>query len=233
MAAVRERAGRYAPGEAGARQRTAESAQALLAALAHADDSAVVMTLAAASIETSEAAMRLSIGQAAQASEAMTQTRWSIFDSLRNVQDQRRVAMQAVLAKLAEVLLSDEHVIPLRARLSGLESDALGLLAVAVAAPPPPPPLPPVPPPAWTPAPVPGGPTVATEPPPPPFPAKPPVAPAIPPSNGFVVIEEKQSADLDPVAAAKVLDGLKALLVHEPNSSLSLSWTLVRKDTRP
>ena len=236
VTAVRERAARYAPGEPGARQRTAESAQALLAALAHADDSAVVLTLAAASVETSEAAMRLSIGQAAQASEALTQTRWSIFDSLRNVQDQRRVAMQAVLAKLAEVLLSDEHVIPLRARLSGLESDALGLLAVAVVPPPPPPslpPSPPVPPPAWTPAPAPGVSAVVTEPPAPPWLAKPPLAPAIPPSNGFVVIEEKQSTNLDPQAAAKVLDGLKALLAHEPHSSLSLSWTLVRKDTRP
>ena len=60
MLAVRDRATGYGAGMEG-RVRTSESAQALLAALQAASDADLVQVLASANIETSEAAVGLSL----------------------------------------------------------------------------------------------------------------------------------------------------------------------------
>jgi len=217
VAQVRDRSTRYAPGAAGAagaRQQSAESAQALLASLAQAADSDVVATLAAAALHTSDAAVGRSLGQAQACADALASARWELFDAMRELQDHRRDAAGLVLSRLNEVLTSDEHVVPLKARLDELERDAMRLLTAA--APPPPAPAP-------APAPT---PTAAT---PSPAPVALPPAPA---SMGPQVVEEKQQLHLSGAAAAAALDDLKARLAKDQDLELTLSWRLQRKGTQ-
>jgi hypothetical protein len=68
--------------------------------------------------------------------DTLTNTRWDMFDAMRDLQDHRRDAAASVLSRLSEVLTSDEHVVPLKSRLEELERDAMRLLTAA--APPPP-----------------------------------------------------------------------------------------------
>jgi|JI8StandDraft_2_1071088.scaffolds.fasta_scaffold00582_5 hypothetical protein len=214
VAQVRDRSTRYAHGAAGARQQSAESAQALLASLAQAADSDVVATLASAALHTSDAAVGRSLGQAQACADALASARWELFDAMRELQDHRRDAAGLVLGRLNEVLTSDEHVVPLKARLDELERDAMRLLTAA--APPPPAPAP-------APAPT---PTAAT---PPPAPVALPPAPA---AMGPQVVEEKQQLHLSGAAAAAALDDLKARLAKDQDLELTLSWRLQRKGTQ-
>lgn len=142
--AVVDRAARYAPGPAGDRQRTAESAQALLAALAAANEQTLVTTLAEANIETTEAAAGKAIAQAQHVVDALSHARWELFDAVRGLPDHRKVAGQQIVQRLAELLRNDEHVIPLQTKLNELERDAITLLSVGPTVPPPE--VPPVPP---------------------------------------------------------------------------------------
>jgi hypothetical protein len=139
--AVTDRAARYAQGPAGDRQRTAESAQALLAALAAANDQTLVATFSAATIETTEAAAAKAIAQAQQVVNALTNARWELFDAVRGLADQRQTAGQHIVDRLAELLRNDEHVIPLQTKLNELERDAISLLSSGTPVPPPMPPV--------------------------------------------------------------------------------------------
>lgn len=146
--AVADRAARYAPGPAGDRQRTAESAQALLAALASANEQTLVATLAEASVQTTEAAAGKAIAQAQQVVTALSHARWELFDAVRGLADQRQTAGQQIVQRLAELLRNDEHVIPLQTKLNELERDAISLLSAGTPVPTPVPPVhPPGPPP--------------------------------------------------------------------------------------
>lgn len=211
VAQVRDRSGRYTAGVAGARQQSAESAQALLASLVQAAESDVVATLAAAPLHTSEPAVGRTVGQAQACADALTNARWEMFDAMRDMQDHRRDAAALVLSRLSEVLTSDEHVVPLKARLDELERDAMRLLTAAA---PPPAPAPVPPPPGVTPAPA-------------------PVAlPPAPAAMGPEVIEEKQQLHLSGAAATAALDDLKARLAKDQDLELTLSWRLQRKGTQ-
>ncbi len=211
VAQVRDRSGRYAAGVAGARQQSAESAQALLASIAQAAEADVVATLAAAALHTSDAAVGRTLGQAQACADALTNARWEMFDAMRDLQDHRRDAAALVLSRLSEVLTSDEHVVPLKARLDELERDAMRLLTAAA---PTPAPVPVPPPPGVTPAPA-------------------PVAlPPAPAAMGPEVIEEKQQLHLSGAAAAAALDDLKARLAKDQDLELTLSWRLQRKGTQ-
>lgn len=210
VAQVRDRSTRYAPGAAGARQQTTESAQALLAALAQAAEGEVVAVLASATLVTSDAAVGRTLGQAQACADTLTNTRWDLFDAMRDLQDHRRDAAASVLRRLSEVLTSDEHVMPLRSRLEELERDAMRLLT-AVA------------PPAPASAPTPAG--------TPPAPA--PVAlPPAPAAMGPEIVEEKQQLHLTGAAAAAALDDLKARMAKDQDLELTLSWRLQRKGTQ-
>ncbi|MEP7311642.1 MAG: phage resistance protein [Pseudomonadota bacterium] len=138
--AVADRAARYAPGSTGERQRTAESAQALLAALAAATEQSLVAALAGATVETTEAAAGKAIAQSQQVVQALSNARWELFDAVRGLADQRQVAGQQVVQRLAELLRNDEHVIPLQTKLNELERDAIALLSSGTSTPPPSPP---------------------------------------------------------------------------------------------
>lgn len=208
LGAVTDRVGRYAPGAAGDRQRTAASAQALLAALTQADDAALVTTLAASALETSEAAVALAMAQAQAAASALATTNWQLFDALRGLADHRQAAGQQVVARLAEVLRHDEHVIPLKTKLDELVRDAVGILSG------PAPGTPPAPPSAGA-------------------PATPPVPPLPPAAVGGaapkVVVEESERSDLDAHSASVLLQQLKARLDSDSELELTLHWRLQRK----
>jgi hypothetical protein len=138
VAQVRDRATRYAAGVTGARQQSAESAQALLTTLAQAAEGDVVSSLATATLNTSEPAVSRTLGQAQACADALTSGNWPLFDVIRELGDHRREAAAGIMTRLGEGLTADEHVIPLKARLVELERDAMQLLAAATPAPPPP-----------------------------------------------------------------------------------------------
>ena len=212
---VRDRSARYAPGITGARQQSAESAQALLAALAQAAEGDVVTTLANASLQTSEAAVSRSLGQAQVCADALSSGNWQLFDVVRDLVDHRRDVALLIMSRLTEALTSDEHVVALKSRLEELARDAMRLLAAAAPAPVTPPPVAPTPPGAG------------------PAPAPPPVVmPPAPPANGPEVVDEKQQLHLSGAAAVTALDELKTLVTSERDLELTLSWRVQRKGTK-
>lgn len=202
LAVVTDRAARYAAGDAGARQRTAESAKILLSALAHAQDSALVTALATASLETSEAAVGRCIASAQATTEALKQANWQLFDAARNLSDERKAEGEALLKQLAEVLRHDEHVIPLKMKLDELVRDVVALLS-RTSQPIPVPVTPPVP------------------------PAIPPMGGAQ--GHHKDLVEEKTQEDLDAASAVQLLDSLKARLAEDSELELTVHWRLQRK----
>ena len=220
---LRSRTMTWAPDVASARQQTAESAQALLAALVQAPEESVVRTLATAVLQTSEAAVSQAMATAAVCADGLSSGPWALFEAVRPLQDHRRDAARALTSRLADVLTSDEHVVPLRARLTELERDAMRLLAAVAPAPAPVPVVSPVPPHI--------DPTVS-----PPVPAPPPppiVLPPPPPQACTVLVEEAQRSQLSGTAATEALDALKTRMSREHDLELTLSWRLERKSTRP
>ncbi len=202
VAQLRDRSIRYAAGVTGARQQTAESAQTLIAALNQGAGAEVISGLASAVLQTSEAAVGRALGQAQICADTLTNGRWDFFDAMRDLQDQRRDAATSVLNRLNEALSSDEHVVPLKARLDELERDAMRLLTTAAPAS----------------API----NVSA-------PSAVPVAlPSAAATTGQIV-EEKQQLHLSGEAAAVALDALKARLVRDRDLELTLSWRLERK----
>jgi hypothetical protein len=215
MVNVRDRSSRYAAGGAGAREQTAESAQGLLAALSQAAEPDVVVTLATATLQTSEAAVGRTLGQAKACADALDAGNWQLFDVLRELSDHRSDAAQTIMRRLTEVLISDEHVIGLKSKLDELERDAMRLLAAAAPAPSPAP--------TSGGAPTPGG----AE----PAPASVTI-PAVPANLAPEVVAEKQQLHLRGDDAVAALEELKARVTSERDLELTLSWRLQRKGTR-
>jgi hypothetical protein len=217
---VRDRCARYGA-EANNRLRTAESAQALLATLTQSSDADLVQALSEAGIETSEAAVQRTLGQAEGMTDTLSRANWQIFDAMRGVQDHRRERASRIVGQLSEVLGSDEHVIPLRSKLDELQRDALALLTE----------------PAPTPAPT----NAPAETPAPPAPPQiPPLGDPVPgtgvggaPAPQPVVIEESQRVNLDTASATGVLQALQDKLDHDHDLELTLSWRLQRREPRP
>ncbi len=224
VANVRDRSARYGTNGSGARQQSAESAQALVTALGQAAEGELVTSLASAVLLTSEAAVARALGQAQVCADALGNGRWSLFDAMRDLQDHRKPAAVALLGRLAEMLASDEHVLPLKARLDELERDAMRLLTATAPAPSP------VPVPVPTPGPAPA-PTQAGGPNPAPSTAPLTMPPASVGPNAQWV-EEKQQLHLSGDAAAAALDELKARMARDRDLELTLSWRLQRKGTQ-
>lgn len=228
---VRDRSARYVPGVVGARQQSAESAQALLASLAQASEGEVVGTLARAALQTSEAAVGRSLGQAQACADALGNGNWPLFDVVRELADHRRDAAQLVMSRLAEALTGDEHVVSLKPRLEELARDAMRLLAAPT----------PAPTPASAPAPAalsPARPTPFTPAPPgaaaPPGPAPLATAPTLAGTalHGLEVVDEKEQLHLSGAAAVSALEELKSLVTSERDLELTISWRVQRKGTR-
>jgi arginine repressor len=134
VVATRDRANRYGASTTG-RVRSAESAQALLATIQAASDADLVKSLANATIETSEAAVSRSMGQAQSVADALNVARWDIFDAVKDLTDHRQTAAASILQRLVEALGSEEHVIPLKSKLGGTWSATpFDLLTVAAPA---------------------------------------------------------------------------------------------------
>jgi hypothetical protein len=208
---VRDRSARYAPGITGARQQSAESAQALLASLAQAAEGDVVTTLANANLQTSEAAVSRSLGQAQVGADTLGSASWEFFDVVRDLTDNRRDAAQLMMTRLSEVLISDEHVVALKPRLDELSRDAMRLLASV----------------APTPSPVTADSGTAPVPSPNPV-----VLPPTPVASGSEVVDERQQLHLSGAAAVTELDALKMLITSERDLELTLSWRVQRKGTK-
>ncbi len=215
VAQVRDRASRYVAGTVGARQQSAESAQALLATLTQTAEGDLVSSMATATLNTSEAAVSRTLGQAQACADALTNGSWQLFDVVRDLKDHRREAAAAIMTRLAEVLTSDEHVVPLKSRLAELERDAMQLLAEST------------PTPVTPPSPAPGTPGATATPSP-----LPPVLPPEPGFNGPEIVEEKHALHLTGTAAEAALDDLKARIARERDLELTLSWRLERKGTK-
>ena len=209
---VRDRAGRYAAGAESARQRTAESAQALLASIASAGDSDLVAALASADLQTSEAAVGRALGQAKTCADVLEMSGyWQLFDGVRDLKDHRAEAAQSIGRRLSEALLSDEHVVALKGRLDELQRDALRLLVA------------PAPTPTPVPAPLPGT----------PLPAPAPITlPPVPANLVPEVVAQSESLTLSSSEAIAALDELKARVTSERDLELTLSWRLQRKGTQ-
>jgi hypothetical protein len=207
---LRDRASRYGASSDSARQVSAESAQALLASLSQAEEIDLVSTLAGASLNTSEAAVSRTLGQAQTCADALTNGGWQLFDALRGLEDHRRDAAAGIMTRLVTLLAADEHAAPLKAGLAELERDAMSLLTKT-------------------------GPTQPS-----PKPAeKDPVRPRVPPSlpevqgfNGPELVEEKQAVHLSGAAAVEQLEDLKTRLARDRDLELTLSWRLERKGTK-
>ncbi len=217
--ATRDRANRYGASTAG-RVRSAESAQSLLATIQAASDADLVQSLANATLETSEAAVGRSLGQAQSVADALNNARWDIFDAVKNLTDHRQTAAASLVNRLVEALGSEEHVIPLKPKLEELDRDAVRLLTVAAPTP--------------APVPTPYTPPAGT----PPMLVPPPVAPLPYTGSGLapiepVLVEEAQKVDMDTQAAASLLKTLQDRLENDPELELSLSWRLQRRSSQP
>ncbi len=142
------------PGPTPERLRTARAVQGLLTALAGADADAVrvVEVVAAATVDTSEAAMGASLKKAPAVVQTLSNTNWPLLSGLRARAESGSEAARQVLQDIAVVLAADEYAVGMSARLTELESRATAIIvgapspppAVHPPTPPEPPPLPPV-----------------------------------------------------------------------------------------
>lgn len=189
------------------RLHTARSALALLAGLLSAEGAAVVTTLAGATIETSEVAVRQTLAKARELDEAVRTGAWDIFEAMKTLTDERQAAARAILARVCETLAADEHAIGLQAALAEQRSKAVRLLTVA-------PPL------------VPRPPTGGAE--TPPLPPKAPtrLPPDQPAPKPPVIVQESTATDLARTQALALLDELHARLDSDTDLRLSIAWRL-------
>ena len=112
-----------------ARYQTAEAMWNLIQAVRDTKPAAVIETLANLKPTTSDAAMGTSLTSAAAVIVEMAATQWKLFESIRNLQDDRAVAAEALLTRVADALKSDEHVTALGPVLRTEQSKAIDLLA--------------------------------------------------------------------------------------------------------
>jgi hypothetical protein len=122
---------------------TIRSAQSLTSDLVTAPNAlATVEALAAATLQTSEAAVARLLASLADLCGAISDVSWDIIEAASGLTDHRRAAAQGLRNKLAEALEADEHAVALKPVLRDVESRATRLLAeTRPETPPPQPPL--------------------------------------------------------------------------------------------
>jgi hypothetical protein len=111
-----------------ARYQTAEAVLNLLEAVRDAKPATVIDSLASLKPTTSEAAMGSSFASAADVIGAMAATQWKLFESIRNLPDDRAVAAQALLRRVSDALKNDQHVTALGPVLRIEQDKAIDLL---------------------------------------------------------------------------------------------------------
>lgn len=129
-----------------ARYQTARAVLNLLESVYDAKPATLIESLASLTPTTSEAAMGTSRASAEGVVKAMAATQWKLFESIRNLQDDRAAAAQALLGRVSDALVNDQHVTALEPVLRIEQSKAIDLLTPP-ATPPPPPLTPPIMPP--------------------------------------------------------------------------------------
>lgn len=194
---------RYCEESSSDRLRTALSAQTLLTALQRAEEDQLVACLAQANLDTSETAVARTLGQAADLVDAMGRVRWTLFDTLKDLSNERREAGQRLMTRLGEALAADEHVIPLRNALETLSDDAAALLASGQVS---------------------AGPAA----PPPSGKSSPPAMTSGVPS-GVRVVEAREQSHLPTDAALALLETLEQRLRSDPSLELTVSWRLEQR----
>ena len=108
---------------------TVRAALAMLTGVAAAPSTGMIAAFAAATIQTSDTAMGQAIAKAKDLEEALRDSAWSVFDILRTLNDHRKDAAGAILARVVEILSSDEHAIALKPARDEQHGKALRLLS--------------------------------------------------------------------------------------------------------
>ena len=129
-----------------ARSRTAFKTLGLVEQVRTAGEAELVSILAAAEIDTSEAAMGECFERAAELSGTLEGTNWEIFETIGKLTDDRKAAAASICDSVKEGLSKDEHVIQLGPALKAAQSKALRLLTDVTPPPRPPRPGPTTPP---------------------------------------------------------------------------------------
>ncbi len=137
------------------RLNTAEATASLLATLQAAAPDAMTEALAEAVVATSEEAMGGCFSKASALRGTLEAANWDIVQGMSKLTDERRDEARRVVQLVEEALKSDEHAIPLGARIEEAQSIATRLLLKTT--PPPQPPVIPVTPPPPSPSPKPTG----------------------------------------------------------------------------
>lgn len=120
----------------------------MLSALGRVPDDALVATLAAANVHTSDVAMGQSVTSARALARALSPQGFRVFEKIDGLIDPYRERAQGIIATVHDALRRDEHVTPLGPSLQLCQSQALDLLAEAATKPADPAPEPPPPQPA-------------------------------------------------------------------------------------
>lgn len=119
------------------RMKTANATQVLVDKLSTAEPSAIVKTLASATIETSETAMGECVAKAPELEGNLETAGWQTFDLIRKLPDEHQSTAQAILAELEQALSNDEHVTELAPALKSAQAKAMRLLETLVEVKPP------------------------------------------------------------------------------------------------
>jgi len=110
------------------RLQTAEAVLEFLDGARSAKPAALIESLANLKPTTSESAMGSSFASASEVVSALTATQWKLFDSIRQLHDDRVVAANALLRRVADALCSDQLVAALPPVLRIEQSKAIDLL---------------------------------------------------------------------------------------------------------
>jgi hypothetical protein len=111
------------------RMRTARSAEALVEAVLGSEQEKVVEALATGIVETSEAAMAMSLSRGAGLVSALESTAWDLFEAVGRLADDRAEAARLLRNRVAEALEADELAVNLAMTLRSAQADAVRLLA--------------------------------------------------------------------------------------------------------
>lgn len=206
------------------RERSADTANALLASLAQANGSELVSLLAHSHAEVPDATLAKCIVSATAVRAVLQLTSWNIFRGLRNIQDGRQAAAAQLLKSLDEALAYDELVIELKPRLDKLQGEAVALLAEPI--------------PTSTPS---SAPTAAPEPAaasalvPVSASASAPSMEPLPLADFDETLEMLEQETLEGISSAKarpLLEALQRKLAQDENLQLTISWRLSRTTKR-
>ena len=128
------------------RMKTTSATLALVERVHAGDAGELVPLLATAAIDTSETSMGECLAKAAELEGNLDTAGWDIFEAVGRLTDERKPAVDEILAEVRQALSVDEHVCQLAPALKGAQAKAVRLLTKPAepSTPPPPVPKPPI-----------------------------------------------------------------------------------------